>query len=152
MKEHSQTRQHSENKQFFLCADINMSEAVSIDEALMTGNWIDIGTRYTAEDEAEPTYAGFKNWDKQSRGRKITRPDRILANKLAMEMIESSEVVMESILPGHLPSKLTLNRAPLKQRNTVVKVPKPSPIEAITEMNKESCSKEAARLANEKKG
>ena len=67
---------------FFLCADINMSEAVSIDEALMTGTWIDVGTRYTTEDEAEPTYAGFKNWDKRLRGRKVTRPDRVLANKL----------------------------------------------------------------------
>ena len=44
----------------FLCADINKTEAVSIDEAQMTGNWMDVGTRYTAEDEAEPTYAGFK--------------------------------------------------------------------------------------------
>ena len=67
---------------FFLCADINMSDAVSIDEALMTGTWIDVGTRYTTEDEAEPTYAGFKNWDKRSRGRKVTRPDRVLATKL----------------------------------------------------------------------
>ena len=50
-----------------LCADINMTEAVSVDEALMTGNWTDVGTRYTAEDEAEPTYAGFKNWNKRSR-------------------------------------------------------------------------------------
>ena len=66
---------------FFLCTDLNMTEAVSIDEALMTGTWVDVGTRYTTEDEAEPTYAGFKNWDKRSRGRNVTRPDRILANK-----------------------------------------------------------------------
>ena len=101
---------------FFLCADINMTEAVSIGEALMTETWIDVGTRYTTEDEAEPTYAGFKNWDKRSRGRKVTRPDRILANKLPMEMIKSFQIVRESTLPGHLPLKLTLNTAPLKQR------------------------------------
>ena len=97
--------------------------------ALMT--WVDVGTRYTAEDEAEPTYAGFKNWDKKSRGRNVTRPDRILANKLAMEMIQSFQIVRESILPGHLPLKLTLSTAPLQQRITVVKVPKPFPNEEI---------------------
>ena len=60
---------------FFLCTDLNTTEAMSVDEALMTGTWIDVGTRYTAEDEAEPTFAGFKNWDKISRD--VTRPDRI---------------------------------------------------------------------------
>ena len=29
---------------FFLCTDLNMTEAMSIDEALMTGTWIDVGT------------------------------------------------------------------------------------------------------------
>ena len=81
---------------FFLCTDLNMTEAVSIDEALMTGTWVDVGTRYTTEDEAEPTYAGFKNWDKRSRGRNVTRPDRILANKLAMEMIQSFQVFCQA--------------------------------------------------------
>ena len=57
-------------------------QAFFLYEALMTGTWIDVGTRYTTEDEAEPTYAGFKNWDKRSRGRKVTRPDRILEHKL----------------------------------------------------------------------
>ena len=136
---------------FFLCADINMTEAVSIDEALMTGTWIDVGTRYTTEDEAEPTCAGFKNWDKRSRGRKVTRPDRILANKLAMEMIKSFHIVRESTLPVHLPLKLTLKTAPLKQRITVMKAPKPFPIEEIGEMNEEVCSEKAAELANEKR-
>ena len=56
----------------FLCADINMTEAVSIDEALMTGTWTGVGTRYAEEDESEPTFAGFKIWDKRSRGRKVT--------------------------------------------------------------------------------
>ena len=130
---------------FFLCAYINMTEAISIDEALITGTWIDVGTRYTSEDEAEPTRAGFE------RGRKVTRPDRILANKLAMEMIKSCQIVRESTLPGHLPLKLTKNTAPLKQRITVVKVPKPFPIEQIGEMNEEACSEKAAELANEKR-
>ena len=136
---------------FFLCADINMTEAVSIDEAMMRGAWIDVGTRYTTEDEAEPTFAGFKNWDKRSRIRKVTRPERILANKLAMEMIKSFQIVTESTLPGHLPLRLTLNTAPLKQRFTVVKVPKPFPIEEVGEMNEEACSEKAAELANEKR-
>ena len=136
---------------FFLCADINMSEAVSVDEALMTGTWIDVGMRYTIEDEAEPTYAGFKDWDKRSRGRKVTRPDRILANKLAMEMIKSFQIVRESALPSHLPLKRTLNTAPLKQRITVVKVPKPFSIEEIGEMNEETCREKAGELANEKR-
>ena len=52
-------QQHSVIKQSFLCADINMTEAVSIDEALKTGIWIDVGTRYAEEDEAEPTCADF---------------------------------------------------------------------------------------------
>ena len=143
MEEHSQTRQHSGDQAFFLCTDINTTEAVSNDEALMTGTWIDVGTRYTTEDEAEPTYAGFKNWDKRSRGRKVTRPDRILANKLAMEMIKSFQIVRESTLLGHLPL--------LKQRITVVKVPKPFPIEEIGEMNEEACSEKVAELANEKR-
>ena len=101
--------------------------------------------------KAEPTYAGFKNWDKRSRGRSVTRPDRILANKLAMEMIQSLQVVRESILPGHLPLKLTLNTAPLQQRITVVKVPKPFPIEEIEERREEDCSIKAAELANERR-
>ena len=133
---------------FFLCTDLNMTEAVSVDEALMTGTRVDVGTRYTTEDEAEPTYAGFKNWDKRSRGRNVTRPDRILANKLAMEMIQSFQVVRESIFPGHLPLKLTLNTAPLQQRITVVKVPKPFPIEEIDERKEEDCSTKADELAN----
>ena len=89
--------------------------------------------------------------DRQSRGRKITRPDRILANRLAMEMIKSLKIVRERTLPGHLPLKLTLNTAPLKQRSTVVKVPKPFPIEEIEETTKEACSKRASELANEKR-
>ena len=108
--------------------------------------------RYTNEDEVEPTYAGFKNWDKVSRGRNVTRPDRILANKLVMEMIKSFHIVRESTLPGHLPLKLTLNTAPLQQRITVVKVPKPFPIEEIEEMKEEESSKKAAELANAKRG
>ena len=44
-----------------------------------------------------------------------------------------------------------MNTAPLKQRITVVKVPKPFPIEEIGEMNEEACSKKAAELANEKR-
>ena len=143
-------RQHSEIKHFSCAPDINMSEAVSIDEALMTGTWIDVGTRYTTEDEAEPTYAGFKNWDKRSRGRNVTRPDRILANKLAMETIKSFQIVRESTLPGHLPLKLTFNTAPLKQRITVVKVPKPFPIEEIGEMNEEACSENGKRKKEKK--
>ena len=135
----------------FLCADINMTEAASIDEALMTGTCIDVGTRCAEGDEAEPTYAGFKNWDKRSRGRKVTRPERIWANKLAMEMIRSFEIVRESTLPGHLPLKLTLNTAPLKQRITVVKVPRPFPIEETEEPDEENCREEAARMANEKR-
>ena len=79
------------------------------------------------------------------------RPDRILANKLAMEMIKSFQIVRESTLPGHLPLKLTLKTAPLKQRITVVKVPKPFPIEEIEDMKEEECSKKAAELANERR-
>ena len=113
--------------------------------------WVDVGTRYTTEDGAEPTYAGFKNWDKRSRGRNVTRPDRVLANKLAMEMIQSFQIVRESILPGHLPLKLTLNTAPFQQRITVVKVPKPFPIEEIEERKEEDCSTKAAELANRRR-
>ena len=47
--------------------------------------------------------------------------------------------------------KLTLNTAPLKQRITVVKVPKPFPIDTTEEMDEETCSEEAARLANDKR-
>ena len=115
----------------FLCAAINMTEAVSIDEALMTWTWIHVGTRYAETEEAEPTNAGFKNWDKRSRGRKVTRPDRILANKRAMKMIKSFEVLRESTLPRHLSLKFTLSTTPLKQRITVVKVPRPFPIDEI---------------------
>ena len=92
-----------------------------------------------------------KNWDKRSRGRKVTRPDRILANKLAMEMIKSFQIVRESTLPGHLPLKLSLDTAPLKQRITVVRVSRPLPIDTIKEMDEETCSEEATRLANEKR-
>ena len=53
---------------------------------------------------------------------------------------------------GHLPLKLTLNTAPLKQRITVVKVPKPFPISEIGEATEEACSENAAELANEKSG
>ena len=54
-------------------------------------------------------------------------------------------------MPGHLPLKLTLNTAPLKQKITVVKVPKPFPIEEIEETTEEACSEKAAELANEKR-
>ena len=135
----------------FLCADINMTEAVSIDEALMTGTWTGVGTRYAEEDEAEPTCAGFKNWEKRSRGRKVTRPDRILAHKLSMEMIKSLEVLRESILPRHLSFKLTLSTTPLKQRITVVKVPRPFTIDETEESDEEKCREEAARIANARK-
>ena len=73
------------------------------------------------------------------------------ANKLAMEMIKPFQIVRESTLPGHLPLKLTLNTAPLKQRITVVKVPKPFPIEEIEETTEEAGSEKAADLANEKR-
>ena len=52
-------------------------------------------------------------------------------------------------MPGHLPLKLTLSTAPLKQRITVVKIPKP--IEEIAETTEETCSEKAAELANEKR-
>ena len=136
---------------FFWCANINMTDAVSIDEALMIGTWIDVGTRYAEEDEAEPTYAVFKNWDKRSRGRKATRPDRILANKLAMATIKSFEVLRESTLPRHLSLKLTLSTTPLQQRITVVKVPRPFTIDETQESDEEKCREEAAGMANERK-
>ena len=45
---------------FFLCADINMSEAVSIDEALMTGTWIDVGKRYTKKRRSRTNLCRFQ--------------------------------------------------------------------------------------------
>ena len=137
---------------FFLCADTNLRDSVAIDDAVMTGNWFDVGTRCAEEDEAAPTFAGFKNWDKHTRGRSVTRPDRILANKIAMEMIKSFEVLRESTLPGHLPLKLTLKTAPLKQRITVVKVPKPFPIEDSEEPEEERSREKAEELVEERKG
>ena len=116
-----------DDQAFFLC----------IDDAVMTGDWVDVGTRYAEEDEAASTYAGFKNWDTYTRGRSVTRPDRILANKITMEMTKSFEVLRESTLPGHLPLTLTLNTALLKQRITVVKVPRPFPIEDSVEPEEE---------------
>ena len=138
------------DQSFFLCADLR--ESVAIDDAVKTGDWIDVGTRYAEEDEVASTQAGFKNCDKHTRGRSVTRPDRILANKIAMEMIKSIEVLRESTLPGHLPLKLTLNTAPLKQRITVVKVPRPFPIEDPEEPEEERSREKAEELVEERKG
>ena len=135
---------------FFLCADLR--ESVAVDDAVKTGDWINVGTRYAEEDEVAPTYAGFRNCDKHTRGRSVTRPDRILANKIAMEMIKFNEVLRESTLPGHLPLKLTLNTAPLKQRITVVKVPRPFPIEDSEEPEEVRSREKAEELVEERKG
>ena len=74
-----------------------------------------------------------------------------MANQLAMEMIKSSEVVRESTLLGHLSLKQTLSTTPLKQRITVVKVPKPFAIDETEEPDEEKCKEETSRRANERK-
>ena len=58
-------------------------------------------------------------------------------NKLSMEMIKPFEVLREGTLPRHLSLKLPLSTTPLKQRITVVKVPRPFPTDETEDSDEE---------------
>ena len=105
------------------------------------GTWVDVGTRYTTEDEAEPTYAGFKNWDKRSRGRKVTIPDRILANKLAMGIFKSFRIVRRKHFARSSSSETDFEHSAAQAKNHSGEGP-----EAIY-----NCREKAVELANEKR-
>ena len=51
------------------------------------GEWVDLGKRFAGAEGPEPTYGGKKTWDRKTRGQYVTRPDRVLANRMAAQMV-----------------------------------------------------------------
>ena len=78
-------------------------------------------------------------------------PDRILANKLSMEMIKSFEVSRgkHSAKASLLETASEYSR--LSRGSQWVKVPRPFTIDETEESDEEKCREEAARIANERK-
>ena len=121
----------------FIRVDTNSNTSKIIDAAIATGNWIDVGAVYAPESGPELTYGGEKNWYKVSPGNKVTRPDRVLANRIGAQMIISYEVVRNNTVPNHLPIKLRLSTKVLLQLQTVMALPKRYPMEMQMPMEKE---------------
>ena len=97
----------------FLCCDTNWSKhSPTIEQAIASGLWTDLGVRFQPTDGPEPTFGQKKGWDKISKGPGITRPDRIYANSLAALMVTSFELLRWVDIPGHIPIKITLSAAP----------------------------------------
>ena len=117
--------------------DTNSSNSEVIDAAIATGKWIDVGAVYAPQSGPEWTYGGEKNWDKISPGSKVTRPDRVLANRIGAQMILGFETVKDSTAPNHLPLKITLSVRVIMQQQTVMVLPRRYPMELQRPMDKE---------------
>ena len=50
-----------------------------------------VSRRFAPVTGPEPTYGGLKTWGRHSRGLRVTRPDRILANRAAADLVTGAE-------------------------------------------------------------
>jgi len=107
-----------------LCLDTNMRKSGVLEAAIQSGRYIDVAEKFAGKDGPEPTYCQDKKWDKEARGEGKTRPDRILVNRVAWEMVTGFRLWKECIIPGHIPLELTLNGNAIAKTQMVMKVPK----------------------------
>ena len=101
-----------------LCIDANIDSSEVLEKAVRSGRWVDLGERFP-DDQGRPylTYSNDKRWDKVSREKGCTRPDRILVNRIANEMVTSFTVVRDARVPSHLPLKVTFDAKRLDQNS-----------------------------------
>lgn len=102
--------------------------------------------RFATKDGPEWTYGGLKTWDKASPGTKVTRPDRILTNKIAADLVTGFEVVRTSSLPGHLPLKVTLQVDRLHEKVYRIRQPRAYPVEQAFPRDEEDIQRKAVEI------
>ena len=122
------------NQPVILCLGTNQSRGSTVvEEAIRTGRYVDVAERSAGPEGPEPTFCqddemlikGKKvKWDKFTRGPGKTRPDRILVNRVAWELIRSFRLVRESRIPGHIPLEITIDCEAINETEMILKHPK----------------------------
>lgn len=135
---------------FILCTDSNLGSETSrvIEEAEKHG-WVDLGKRFAEAEGPEMTYGKDPKWNKQDRGKNITRPDRIFANAAAAALVTSFEVIKTNRVPNHLPLKITIDAERISEAIRVVKQPKAFPVEDAPAREEEEKTRRAIQIVKE---
>ena len=93
------------NDPIIICMDTNSKDSRMLRRAINTGQWFDVAEIFSTS-EPEATFCARKDWDKKEKGKGITRPDRVLINGAAKEMIRGYRLVKEAKFPGHIPIEI----------------------------------------------
>ena len=136
-----------------LCLDTNRSESEVLEEAVKNGRYVDVGKMAGGTEGPEPTRCNDPKWDKFSRegDQKPTRPDKILVNRIAWEMIKKDakgnicfKLKRDSKIPGHIPLEIELDAEVVAEQQTVLRHPKRIEVEKMGKVP------EAAKIRIEK--
>ena len=82
----------------------------------------------------------------------MTRPTRILANRVAAQLVTSYEVLRQYKFPAHLPIRIELDCTRLKAEVQVIKQPAPYPPSEVPKDEEEEKEEEAARIRRKWQG
>ena len=106
-----------------LCLDTNQHESAVLDEAIQSGRYIDVAKKLAGREGPDPTWSQDLKWDKISRGSGKTRPDKVIVNRVAWDMIKNFRLRRESRIPGHIPIEIELDAEMISEEQTILKHP-----------------------------
>ena len=104
---------------------------------IASGQWVDLGERYTDRMGPKKTFCASREWDRISAGAGVTRPDRIIANHQAASMVVDVEVLRHIKIPGHLPLRVTIKTELLNNPIWIMKHPAAFNLERAQEATEE---------------
>ena len=110
------------------------------------------GLPLLSEGGTKPTYThiAMEKWDKYKRGPGFTRPDGILANKIAADVITAFLVRRDSTLPSHLPLEVRMQVERLDRKIYTIEQPRIYPLESVPEETEGACVEKALECVEAK--